>query len=318
MPCAGSSRFVVLRPSLLAGACGAAQVRPSASITLQGQVLAVTPDHQEATIKHEEIKGFMPAMTMPYKVKDRSEFEALAPGDLINATLVVVTNDAYLTDVKKVGEAPLEQPPAETPAPSASSGFELLKPGEPCPTRRSSIRTARRRTFSGVQGHRRSCVTFIYTKCPMPTFCPLMDRHFAAIQEKLKDDPALKAACIWSASASIRSPTRRVLKKHARELSADPKTWTFLTGDRDDIDKFARAVRRVGRAGAERPARHHAQPADRDRRRRRQAGQDLHRQRVDARAGARGPEARGECATERCVIRSRRLAFIARAAASGG
>ena len=39
-------------------------------------------DHKEATIKHEEIKGFMPAMTMPYKVRDAKEFEGLAPGDL--------------------------------------------------------------------------------------------------------------------------------------------------------------------------------------------------------------------------------------------
>ena len=87
----------------------------------------------------------MSAMTMPYKVREAKEYETLAPGDLINATLVVVSNDAYLKDVKKVGNAPLEKPPAEAAMPSASSGFELLKLGQPVPSGRSSIRTASRR-----------------------------------------------------------------------------------------------------------------------------------------------------------------------------
>src|SRR5580704_14731775 len=108
----------------LAAAC--ASKPDQREYTLQGQVLAVAPNGQQATINHEEIKGFMAAMTMPYSVHDPKQLEGIAPGDLINATLVVLPSDAYLTDVKRVGEAPLPQAPAE--APSASSGFELLKP----------------------------------------------------------------------------------------------------------------------------------------------------------------------------------------------
>src|SRR5205809_8003417 len=103
--------------------------------TLQGQVISVTANRQEATIKHEEITGLMPAMTMPYKVRNPKLLDGIAPGDLINAKLIVVPNDAYLTDVKKVGQAPLEttRPVTTEAAPSASSasvGFELLKPGD--------------------------------------------------------------------------------------------------------------------------------------------------------------------------------------------
>ena len=82
-------------------------------------------------------------------------------------------------------------------------------------------------------------VTFIYTKCPMPTFCPLMDRHFAAMQAKLKSDPALKRVHLVSVSFDPTTDTPPVLKKHAATLGADPSRWTFLTGDRDDIDQFA-------------------------------------------------------------------------------
>src|SRR5262245_48043131 len=88
--------------------------RDQHTYALQGQVQSITPDRQEAIVKHGEIKGLMPAMTMPYRLKDKKEFDALKPGDLIDGTLVIVSNDAFLTDVKKTGEAPIEKPPAET------------------------------------------------------------------------------------------------------------------------------------------------------------------------------------------------------------
>src|SRR5215475_347954 len=81
---------------------------------IHGQVQSITPDRQEATVKHGEIKGLMPAMTMPYRFKAKSELEGLKPGDVIDGTLVIVSNDAFLSGVKKTGEAPLEKPPAET------------------------------------------------------------------------------------------------------------------------------------------------------------------------------------------------------------
>lgn len=200
--------------------------------TVQGQVLSVAPSHDEATIKHEEIKGLMPAMTMPYKVKTAKLLEGIGPGDLVNATLVIVSNDAYLTKITKVGSAPVETPPA------ASSGFELVKPGEAVPDASFVDQDGRKRTFSSFKGST-VVVTFIYTRCPMPTFCPLMDRHFVSIQERIEDDPALKNVHLVSVSFDPTFDTPAVLKKHARTLKADPTRWTFLTGDRDVIDQFA-------------------------------------------------------------------------------
>jgi len=203
--------------------------------TLQGQVLAVAPNHDGATIKHDEIKGLMPAMTMPYKVKEAKLLDHIAPGDLVNATLVVVSNDAYLTEVNKIGSAPLEQQPAATQA--ASSGFELLKPGEAVPDASFVDQDGKKLGFSAFKGST-LVVTFIYTRCPLPTFCPLMDRHFATIQTRLKDDPALKNVHLVSISFDPITDTPPVLKKHARTLEADPRRWTFLTGTRDDVDQF--------------------------------------------------------------------------------
>ena len=80
--------------ALWLGACGPSADRRE--FPVKGQLLTIAADHKEATIKHEEIKGFMAAMTMPYKVRDAKEYADLAPGDLISATRVVVSNDAYL------------------------------------------------------------------------------------------------------------------------------------------------------------------------------------------------------------------------------
>jgi len=199
-------------------------------------VLAVAPNHDGATIKHEEIKGLMPAMTMPYKVKEAKLLDHVVPGDLVNATLVVVSNDAYLTEVNKIGSAPLEQPPAATQA--ASSGFELLRPGEVVPDASFVDQDGKKLGFRAFKGST-LVVTFIYTRCPLPTFCPLMDRHFATIQTRLKNDPALKNVHLVSISFDPITDTPPVLKKHARTLEADPRRWTFLTGTRDDVDQFA-------------------------------------------------------------------------------
>ncbi len=212
------------------------------TFTLQGQVLSVESS-TKVQVKHEEIKGLMPAMTMPYEVRDGKLLEGLAPGDLINATLVVESNAAYLAAIRKVGSAALEKPPADqAPARSASSGFELLKPGDAVPEGRFVDQDGRPRDFKSFAGHP-VVVTFMYTKCPMPTFCPFLDRNFAAIQRSLQTDPAVSAlkgrVRLVSISFDPATDTPAVLKQHASTLGADPRIWTFLTGDRDEIDKFA-------------------------------------------------------------------------------
>ena len=217
---------------LASAACGS----NDREYTLQGQILSIEPDRMQANIKHEEIKGFMAAMTMPYKVREAKEFANLQPGDLITSTLVVVSNDAYLKNVKKVGEAPLAA--AAASASSASSGFELLKPGEPIPDVPMIDQDGRKTSIASLKGQT-VVLTFIYTQCPLPTFCPLMDRHFVTVQDRLKADPALSNVHLATVSFDPVTDTPPVLKKHAQQLGADLTRWTFFTGDRDDIDRFA-------------------------------------------------------------------------------
>jgi len=236
------ARFVLF-PSVLSLcaaliAIGCTRAPERRTFTLQGQVQSLDAPHKLVTVKHEEIKGFMPAMTMPYEVEDAKAIDALAPGDLINASLVVFSNGAHLTEIRKVGTAPLEKPPADVPNPPASAGFELIRPGESIPDAKFVDQDGKARRFGAFKGSP-VVMTFIYTKCPLPTFCPLMDRHFATLQKTLKADSALKAVKLVTVSFDPVTDTPPVLKKHAKSLDADLTRWTFLTGDRDDVDQFA-------------------------------------------------------------------------------
>ncbi len=204
---------------------------------VHGQVLAVTPDRQEATVKHGEIVGLMPAMTMPYKIREKADLNAVRPGDVIDATLVIAENDAFLTGVKKVGEAPLEQPPPEAATASTGSGLPLLKPGEVVPDSPFVDQDGKKRGLNSFRGSM-IVLTFIYTRCPLPTFCPMMDRHFVTIQERMHDDPLLRNVHLVTISFDPAYDTPAVLKKHARELNADLNRWTFLTGEPEAIEKF--------------------------------------------------------------------------------
>jgi protein SCO1/2 len=220
--------------TLVASACS----RPSSSdhreYTLQGQILKVQDNRKEAVIRHEEIQGFMAAMTMSYNVLDAKEFADIAAGDLISATLVVEPTRAYLQKVRKVGSAPLEGAPVA----SAASGFELIKSGAPVPNQTFVDQDGKSVALDAWRGDA-VVVTFIYTSCPLPQFCPLIDKNFAKIQQKLKEQNNLLKAHLLSVSFDPQIDTPAVLKKHAAGLGADPRLWTFVTGDRDEIDKWA-------------------------------------------------------------------------------
>jgi protein SCO1/2 len=207
---------------------------------IHGQVQSITPDRQEATVKHGEIQGLMPAMTMPYRFQAKSELDALKPGDLIDGTLVIVSNDAFLTGVKKTGEAPIEKAPAETLVTGSTldKSVTLLQPGDTIPDGAFVNQNGRKQTLKDFRGST-VVLTFIYTRCPLPTFCPMMDRHFATIQERLKADPSLKHVHLVTVSFDPVRDTPAVLRAHAKELDADLSRWTFLTGDLKAINDFA-------------------------------------------------------------------------------
>ena len=82
-------------------------------------------------------------------------------------------------------------------------------------------------------------ITFIYTRCPLPEFCPLMDRHFAAIQKTVQGAADLADVRLVSMTLDPEFDTPAVLSSHAARLKADPRVWSFVTGDPTTAAQFA-------------------------------------------------------------------------------
>lgn len=219
--------------TLLVVACAAASAcSRTRQYELRGQILAVDRERQEITIKHDDIPGFMPGMTMPFKVKDPRLLEGRQAGDLVTAILVVEDATGYLSAVERTGHAALTAPP---PAPRV----EILEPGQPVPDVRLIDHTGTARPLSSWRG-RVLAVTFIYTRCPLPDFCPLMDRHFKAVQDQVLADPAMRErVALLSISFDPGFDTPQVLAAHAARSGADARVWQFLTGEREAIAAFA-------------------------------------------------------------------------------
>jgi protein SCO1 len=198
---------------------------------LRGQVLAVDEARQELTVRHEDIEGFMPGMTMPFRVRTAKLLRDRKPGELIRATLVVAENDVYLSAIESTGHAPL----VATPPPPR---VDLLTPGDTIADADFVDERGSRRRLAAWRGQM-IALTFIYTRCPVPTFCPLMDRRFAEVQRLVVGDTALRGRVhLVSISFDPAFDTPAVLAAHAKQAGADPAVWSFLTGERSEIEAF--------------------------------------------------------------------------------
>jgi protein SCO1/2 len=221
--------WVPLTAALVFAGCGRTEA-PAREYQLQGQILAVRPERSEVVIKHEDIKGFMPGMTMPFTVKDGALLQGKEPGDLVTATLVVGEVQAHLSTLVKTGHAPVETP-APPPPP------DIRQPGDQLSDAALVDQNGTPKPLSNYRGHR-VALTFIYTRCPLPEFCPLMDRHFAAVQKTLASTPALADVRLVTVTIDPAYDTPAVLKAYAARRGADPKIWSFLTGQPADVNQF--------------------------------------------------------------------------------
>lgn len=218
---------VVLVAAASLGGCA----RQGQEYELTGQVLAVDHGRQEVTIRHDDIPRFMPGMTMAFRVREPELLAGRVPGDLVAATLVVDGEDVHLRRLERTGFAPV---PEDDAAPR-----RLLEPGDAVPDATFLDQTGAERTLAAWRGHALA-VTFTYTRCPLPEFCPLIDRHFQQVQRLIRADPALAATTrLLSVSVDPAHDQPPVLTAHARALEADPSIWLFLTGEPEVIRDFA-------------------------------------------------------------------------------
>jgi protein SCO1/2 len=199
---------------------------------LTGEIVAINLDRTEVTVKHDDVVGFMEAMTMPFPVKDPALLQGLAPGDLIKATLVITDEESFLTGFTKTGSVP----PGIRAAVQAA--VPVLAPGEVVPDIVLVADDGRQTTLASRRGSF-VLVTFIYTRCPLPDYCPRMDAYFKRVQDAVARSPRLKSQVrLLSISFDPDFDTPALLQAHARQRGADTAVWQFATAPRDRVAAF--------------------------------------------------------------------------------
>ena len=199
--------------------------------TVRGVVRETRPAKSQLVVKHEEITGYMDAMTMPFQVRDPKILESVKAGDAITFQLHVTDKDHWIDGLKIVGAGAGDK---EAPRPKPTD-IAPFKPGDPLPALTFSDERGQPVRLEDYRG-KAIAITFIYTRCPLPNFCPLLSEKFRTVQESLKADPAApKNWQLLSVTIDPEHDTAEVLQRYATAQQADAAHWKFATGELRDI-----------------------------------------------------------------------------------
>lgn len=187
------------------------------------------------TIRHDDIPDYMPAMTMPFDLADPASAQDVQPGDRVRGTLVVSGEQSSLHDVVVTEWADAAA------AADANRAGAVLKPGDLVPDFTMTSQSGEPLLLSSLRGHV-VVLTFIYTRCPLPDFCPAMDKRFAELSRRLqllgtRGDNAR----LLSISFDPEHDTPETLRKHAKMLGAEPPRWTFSVATHPELQRVSGA-----------------------------------------------------------------------------
>ena len=205
------------------------------SYSARGVVEKISPDHRTATINTEAIPGYMGAMTMDYPVQDAGDLNGILPGDKITFSLMVTKNTDWIQRIQCVGhEAVSNQMEMQTNGSSAMTMPEL-KTGDELPDGTLTAEDGRQIRFSDFRGQALA-FTFFYTRCPLPNYCPLMNRNFAAARDAIGAMP--DAPTNWeflSISFDPQNDTPRVLTSYGGFYeNGNTSHWLFAAASKGD------------------------------------------------------------------------------------
>lgn len=203
---------------------------------LTGTVVSIDRPGLSLVIKGDAVPGFMAAMAMPYKVKNASELNSLAPGDSITAVIVLQNNDYWLENIRVTRHSTAPAVPA--------SGLHLPSPGEVVPNFELVNQNDKRISVDQFRG-KVLLVTFIYTRCPFPDYCPRVTGQFAEVNRELEADRALNGKThLLSISFDPQHDTPKILREYGLRWmeSKQPSVfdhWEFAVPPTAELQKIA-------------------------------------------------------------------------------
>ena len=216
--------------------CQSEKPLPQKRFDLRGKVVVVDKNGGMVTVAHEAIPGFMAAMTMTYPLKDKWAFKVLKPGQTVHASLVVVSDGAWLEGITVTEEATADN---NSLAPPESVRTPLGQEVPDVPLVNQGGKRIHLRQYHG----KALLLTFVYTRCPLPDYCPRMSKNFAQIMEQVRGDPQLYASThLLSISIDPKYDTPAVLRAYGLNCAGKLHPfdhWEFATGTPDQVRRVA-------------------------------------------------------------------------------
>ncbi len=219
--------------------CANREKKPTDLVTfpLKGEVVEIDTARNKIVVAHEEIPNYMMAMTMPFKVKDRTLLRLVQVGDSINGTLAVSRTESWLEALTIVGKG-------EAPDPNLVAGAitaRMFKTGDSLPHDALFNQEGRPIRFKDFMG-KAVAVTFIYTRCPLPDYCIRMSNHFAKLQKLLAQDQSMNGKWhLITISFDPKFDSPNTMKEYGKTYGADFSSWEFAT----DPDTSGRAIMKL-------------------------------------------------------------------------
>jgi protein SCO1 len=219
---------------LVSMACRSPRPASTQRYEIAGKVVSFDRAKHKVTISHGDIAGYMEGMTMPFTIKDDWVYDALTPGADIKGTLVVENGVTWIENTQVTSPATSESAASEHPGNEPVAGtvvpdFALVNQDGA----RTNIESYRGRVL---------LLTFIYTRCPLPDFCPLMTTNFSEVNRKLMDDPTLASKThLLTITIDPAHDTPKVMKDYGSRTAGLQKFdhWEFATGSADQVREIA-------------------------------------------------------------------------------
>jgi protein SCO1 len=190
--------------------------------------------HSRVTISHEPIPGYMDAMVMPFALRPRSLGDGLAPGDRVEFRLRVTRQDSWVDRLTVISAKRPDAGLARSPMRPA-----LVDLGAPAPDITLTDHRGREVTLASLRGQA-VAVTFIYTRCPLPDYCPRMLANFKDVQKRFADRLG-KDLTLLVVTFDPQYDTVDTLNAYARAHNGDVPGWHFLTGPLSEITRMCEA-----------------------------------------------------------------------------
>ena len=232
-------KFAFVMVLALIAAAGCAK-RPETvkRYALSGKVVSTDVKASRLRVDHKAIPGFMEAMIMSFPVKDAASLQSLAPGDEISADVVVAGRDFWLENIRVTKKNAGAEPQALE--------FRIPQPGDEVPNFALTNQSGQHITLHRYRG-KVLLLTFIYTRCPLPDFCPRISGLFAEVNRALLQSPATASRThLLSVSFDPAHDTPAVLRNYGAAYVGNPPAkgfghWEFaVPGEKDELQRMAK------------------------------------------------------------------------------